>query len=191
MTTTALSKLGTRLVSASVSTAPDIDGLFAIETDGYGSGNLSPNGVAVKDHFKATVDAEAGKTYKITFNYASRTDWADLPSDSDGFDILWNGVAVGHFNPDPTHVGWNTAEITVTGVSGNDVFEIVELGANDSYGAIIDNIRVTGEMCGDPEVTPQCHPELLAELGLRKGRHRSGRVQPECCERPRWLDQPR
>ena len=30
----------------------------------------------------------------------------------------------------------------------------METGANDAYGAIIDNLRVTGEMCGDPEVTP-------------------------------------
>ena len=80
-------------VSQRVNGNPDIDGLYAIETDGYGARHLSPNGVAVKDHFKATVDAEAGKTYTITFNYASRTDLGGRASDTDWFNVLWNGVA--------------------------------------------------------------------------------------------------
>ena len=53
------------------------------------------------------------------------------------------------------------------GKLGNDT-EIIELGDNDSYGAIIDKICVTGEMCGDPQVTPQCHPELLANWDFEK-----------------------
>ena len=94
--------------------------------------------------------------------------WAVGQAIRTGFEVLWNGVQSAALRPRSVASGWNTASIQVTGISGNDTLEIRELGDNDSYGAIIDKIQVTGEMCGDPEVTPQCHPELLANWDFEK-----------------------
>ncbi len=85
-------------VNQHVNGAPDVDGLYAFETDGYGSAFVNPvTGLPVLDHFVATVDAEAGKTYEIKFNYASRTDGPG--GDTDGFDVLWNGIVSRSLRP--------------------------------------------------------------------------------------------
>ena len=116
-------------------------GSTAIETDGWGNGHVDPaTGEATKDNYVANVEAEVGKVYEVTFDYAARTD--SPGGDTDGFDVLWNGTIVGHFDPDASNVGWQHATIQVTGITGTDKLEIRETGANDAYGALIDNVKV-------------------------------------------------
>ena len=72
---------------------------FVIETDGWGNGTLDPKtGEPVVDNIRTEVDALTGKLYDITFNYAARGDGPG--GTTDGFDVLWNGKMVGHFDPE-------------------------------------------------------------------------------------------
>ncbi len=73
-------------------------------------------------------------------------------NDTDSFGIWWNGQQVdadgdaanGMTNFDPSSAtAWSTAHLSLTGnASGNNILEIREAGAEDSYGALIDNVQV-------------------------------------------------
>jgi hypothetical protein len=105
------------------------DGTFLIETDSFG---------AVDDVLSTTADAETGVTYTLTFDFAARIDGPH--GGTDMFEIWWNGTQVGAF--DPTSTVWQTASIEVVGADGIDTLQIREAGANDNYGALIDNVSV-------------------------------------------------
>ncbi len=107
------------------------DGTFLIETDSYSS---------VLDVLQTTADAVTGVTYELTFDFASRLQTAGAGNTTDSFEIWWNGNLVGSF--DPTTTDWQTASIEVAGAAGLDTLEIREAGANDSYGALVDNVSL-------------------------------------------------
>jgi uncharacterized repeat protein (TIGR01451 family) len=78
-------------------------GNFVVETDSTGSlntdpapGATDPVGLMVNDVFVAHVDACEGEIYQISLNYTSRN---IPPSNTDSFDVYWNGGLVGHFDP--------------------------------------------------------------------------------------------
>jgi len=115
------------------------DGNYLIETDWLGVGQSGHNGQ--KDHIGQTVDAETGVEYTLTFDYASRQQTAGANNTTDSFEIYWNDVLVGSFDPS-SYTEWTTATITVTGADGDDRLEIRETGADDSFGALIDNVSL-------------------------------------------------
>ena len=119
-------------------------GGHVIETDGWGQGNVDPaNGSAVQDVIGTHVEAVEGKTYTLSFDYASRADTPSENGNTDTFDVYWNGEKVGSFDPNASD-HWTTASITVTGGAGTDSLEFRETGSNDAYGALIDNVKVVG-----------------------------------------------
>jgi hypothetical protein len=92
------------------------------------------------DVLQTTADAVTGVTYELTFDFASRLQTAGAGNTTDSFEIWWNGNLVGSF--DPTTTDWQTASIEVAGAAGLDTLEIREAGANDSYGALVDNVSL-------------------------------------------------
>jgi len=72
-----------------------------IETDGFGSLFVVPsNGESVRDVIGTHVQAVEGKSYTIGFDFASRADVpAEQGSETDAFDVYWNGAKVGSFDP--------------------------------------------------------------------------------------------
>ena len=94
------------------------------------------------DDYSQTVDAATGVHYTLSFDFASRTETAGIGNTTDSFEIWWNGAKVGTFDPDSTD--WYHASVDVVGAAGNDVLEIREAGANDTYGALIDNMSLVG-----------------------------------------------
>jgi hypothetical protein len=111
-------------------------GNFVIETDGWGENHGAQS---VQDDYVAYVNAIEGKEYDLSFNFAARADRPE--SDSDSFEIWWNDAKVGTFDPTSSQE-WSTANLILTGGSGLDKLEIREAGANDSYGAVIDNVQI-------------------------------------------------
>ncbi len=127
-----------------------LDGDFVIETDGWGEGN----GPLVKDAIQTTVNAEAGQDVELSFNYASRNETAGAGNTTDSFEVYWNGTKVGNFDPSSS-ASWSTAHISLVGnASGTNTLEIREAGAEDSYGALIDNVKVTS--CPPAESSKRC-----------------------------------
>ncbi len=93
------------------------------------------------DRYVQNVDAQDGVHYTLDFDFASRTESAGAGNTTDSFEIWWNGNQVGTFDPDTTD--WHHASIDVVGGAGTDVLEIREAGANDTYGALLDNFHLT------------------------------------------------
>jgi hypothetical protein len=105
------------------------DGTYLIETDSYAN---------VFDSIQTTIDAVTDVTYELTFDFASRPDGPGSTTDS--FEVWWNGSLVGSF--DPASTDFQSASIDVVGAAGTDTLEIREAGANDSYGALVDNVSL-------------------------------------------------
>jgi uncharacterized repeat protein (TIGR01451 family) len=135
-------------------------GNFAVEMDSTGSLNVDPGpggtdpvGLAVFDRFVTHVDACEGESYQLSLFYTSRNipDWVTA-TDTDSFDVLWNGVVVGHFDPADSSQWHFTGAMQVTGAAGVDTLEIREAGANDSLGAVIDNVQLVGCACQDSDL---------------------------------------
>jgi hypothetical protein len=119
-------------------------GNFAVETDSTGSLNFFPGGVSVKDALVTEVDANTGQTYELSFDFSSRNipTWVTA-TDTDSFDVFWNGAQVGHFDPADS-MQWSKASMQVVGAAGVDKIEIREAGADDSLGSVIDNVQLVG-----------------------------------------------
>jgi hypothetical protein len=107
------------------------DGSYLIETDSD----------LTQDVISTMKDATTGVHYDLTFDYASRNQTAGANNTTDSFDIWWNGVNVGHFDPSSA-TAWQHAAIDVVGIAGPDTLQIREAGANDGLGALIDNIKL-------------------------------------------------
>jgi hypothetical protein len=123
-------------------------GNYVVETDSTGSLNTNPGGIPVFDVLVTHVDAIEGETYDLSFNYTSRNipDFV-TPSNTDSFDVFWNGGLVGHFDPSNS-LQWASSGVhQVVGGAGVDTLEIREAGANDSLGAVIDNVQLVGCAC--------------------------------------------
>jgi hypothetical protein len=125
-----------------------------IETDSWGSGNLGPVTGNVLDDLVTHPTVVAGQDYNLSFNFSAR-DGVNVGGNNttDSFDVLWNGVSVGHF--DPTAVQWvSSGNIQITGAAGVNTLEIKEAGANDSIGALVDNIHIM-------TVCPDTHQDVV------------------------------
>jgi hypothetical protein len=105
------------------------DGTYMIETDSYSH---------VFDAVQTMIDAATGVTYELTFDFAARPNGPGSTTDS--FEVWWNGSLVGSF--DPTSTDFQSASIDVVGAAGTDTLEIREAGANDSFGALVDNVSL-------------------------------------------------
>jgi hypothetical protein len=108
------------------------DGAYLIETDSFGN---------VQDALTTTEDAASGVTYRLTFDYASRTATAGAGNTTDSFEIWWNGAKVGEFDPNSS-TQWQHAAIDFQGADGTDTLQIREAGANDGLGALVDNVSL-------------------------------------------------
>lgn len=78
-----------------------------------------------------------GSSYTLSFLYAARAGVNPL---SDTFEVAWNGVTVGTFNPTSTVM--TLASILVTGTGGTDTLSFIGTGTSDSYGALIDDVQL-------------------------------------------------
>src|SRR5262249_43063414 len=106
------------------------DGQRVIETDTDGR----------VDDISQTVSVHNGYDCLLSFDFASRTDGPGLATDSDAFQIWWNGHLVGSFDPNSTN--WTHAVLNLVGAGSADSLEIREAGANDGFGAMLDNFKL-------------------------------------------------
>ena len=85
--------------------------------------------------------ATAGQVVDIQFDALYRTlNQVGTDGATQSFDIRWNGVVVGHYNPtDPAN--WITPDIQVVSIAGNNAFNLTATETG-SYGSIVDNINV-------------------------------------------------
>jgi hypothetical protein len=82
-----------------------------------------------------------GETYTLSFLYALRGE-GGRPAASGTFEVYWNGTLVASLNPTLTAMTLHSAPVLAL---GNDTLTFLGTGTDDSYGAIIDNIRVVPE----------------------------------------------
>lgn len=90
------------------------------------------------DHIESTVDMAAGATYTLRFDHAARAGGGA----QDDVEITHNGTVV--TTVAPRSIGsWVTAEVELVGMDGDDRIGFRELdGQNDSYGVLLDNVRI-------------------------------------------------
>jgi hypothetical protein len=111
-----------------------------------GDQNIELDSDARVDVVSQTVTTVAGAEYDLSFAYASRTATVGAGNTTDSFTVWWNGVQVGAFDPSTTD--WTEASISVTG-TGSDLLEFREAGANDSLGALVDDVALAAtDDCG-------------------------------------------
>ena len=97
----------------------------------------------MEDNLKTEAEATTGQDYDLTFNFVARNDGPQ--GTTDGFGVYWNGDLVGSFDPTQSS-DWESATIQgLTGIAGTDTLEIRETGANDAYGALIDNVKLVAQ----------------------------------------------
>lgn len=85
------------------------------------------------------VTTAAGEAYTLTLAYASRAETAGAGDTTDAFEVWWNGALVATLDPESTEWATFTAEVVAT---GSDVLELREAGANDGYGALVDDVSL-------------------------------------------------
>lgn len=104
-----------------------------------------------QDAYSQTVQTEAGKAYTLSWD-----SWRNMNGTTPGtgdYEVLWNGQVVSVINADgDTSVRGYT--VNVTGTGGQDTLMFRERGADDSYGSIIDNIRLQEAMVGPAPPPP-------------------------------------
>lgn len=91
------------------------------------------------DALAQTVTTVAGQAYTLSLAYASRAETAAAGDTTDAFEVWWNGSLVATVDPESTAWATFTAEVTATGA---DVLELREAGANDGYGALVDDVSL-------------------------------------------------
>jgi hypothetical protein len=109
------------------------DGQYHIELD------TTPG----RDRVYQTIDTVAGERYRLSLRFAPRPGWS---ADSNAFEVTWNGQVVGRAAPDGNAGGptvWQQIEFEVIG-TGRDRLSLDETGADDGYGALIDDVRLEG-----------------------------------------------
>jgi hypothetical protein len=82
--------------------------------------------------------ASAGGSYSLSFLYAKRS---SVGADSCLFDVYWNNILLGNFSP--TSTSMTPFSVSVVGLA-NNVLEFRGMGTSDSYGALIDDVRLMG-----------------------------------------------
>ncbi|WP_212488921.1 DUF5801 repeats-in-toxin domain-containing protein [Bradyrhizobium liaoningense] len=157
-------------VQVNTSNGPAVSGVAAQDGQAYieldsdlNSGTLS-GGDHYNDtgHTNATVQqviagTEAGQTYELTFWYAPRP--GEGGNDSGGLNVLWNGQVVKSINSDGLTEGqWQQVTVFVEGTGPNNTLAFQGEGAENTWGALIDNVSLVAATVVD-------------EDGLTKGRH--------------------
>ncbi|MFC6251634.1 PA14 domain-containing protein, partial [Pseudophaeobacter arcticus] len=88
------------------------------------------------DSISQTIQTNEGQVYDLGIDLRER-----LTNGTDTVEVYWNDNLVGELDPDSKE--WTTFEMQVIG-TGEDRLELREAAdQNDSYGALVDNIRVT------------------------------------------------
>lgn len=91
------------------------------------------------------VQTTAGEEYTLSLDTAMRPNTA---AGTNGINVFWNGVQVGHIDPNSTT--WSTETFKVVGTGGTDRLEFREdAQGNDSYGGLIDNVSLKGNVSGN------------------------------------------
>jgi len=100
----------------------------------------------------------AGQAIQITFDTIERTTG---PADrtNDAFDVLWNGVNVGTFNPG--NAAWLSPVLNVTSIAGTNTLRFVPVDQTGSAGAIVDNLSIRASFAYGLEDTAISLPSLV------------------------------
>jgi hypothetical protein len=99
------------------------------------------------DAVSQSVQTEAGKVYTLSWD-SVRSGGTNL-SGSGNYEVLWNNQVVATINAD-ADTDWVGKSVNVTGTGGQDSLTFRELGANDSWGSLIDNVRLQEAMISPP-----------------------------------------
>lgn len=110
------------------------EGTAFLELDANGA----MNGIA------QSVKTEAGKQYKLTFDFAARLKVQGTGAKSksgDRVDVFWNGTLVGNYTSRSN--SWTTITAFVTGTGNQDQLSFRETSKqNDGHGIFIDNVTL-------------------------------------------------
>lgn len=135
-----------------------------IELDGDLQGNGHP-GQATPDatHTNATIQqviagTEAGQTYELTFWYAPRPDHA--ANDDSGLHVIWNGQVVKAIDSSSQPDGWQQITVFVVGTGNNDTLGFQGVGAEDEFGALIDNVSLVAAVVVDEDGLTNGHHDF-------------------------------
>lgn len=113
---------------------PAQDGSIIVELDSDPNSTGHTNAT-----IQQTVTTQAGQVYQLTFWYAARPGEADGSGD---MNVLWNGNSVQAIHSTGVTVGvWQQYTIFVTG-TGHDTLAFQAGGAEDSLGALLDNVSL-------------------------------------------------
>jgi len=119
------------------------DGQAKIELDSDLGGGNDGNNHNQTGHTNATIEQTvttvANDTYELTFWYSPRADVAG--TDSSSFKVFWDGAVVDAVDSTPISPGWHEFTFAVTG-TGSDTLAFQGTGAEDSFGALIDNVSL-------------------------------------------------
>jgi T1SS-143 domain-containing protein len=136
------------------------DGSTKVELDSDKGGGNDSNNTNPTGHTNATieqtVDTVTGQTYELTFWYSPRAEV--VPSASSSMNVLWNGQVVGNIDSTDLVVGWNKVALDLTATGTSSIVGFQGTGAEDSFGALIDNVSLTAvglvhEDAANPSVT--------------------------------------
>lgn len=116
-----------------------------------------------QDAYSQTVQTEAGKAY--TLSWDSWRNMAGTTAGTGDYEVLWNGQVVSVINADGD-TSTRGYSVNVTGTGGQDTLMFRERGADDSYGSIIDNIRLQEAMVGPAPPPPLPPPPSGAAPGV-------------------------
>ncbi len=142
------------------------DGTKFLELDTHNYTNTALNGGVTQT---LTGLASSG-TFDLSFWYSPRvqTPQGNMPSNTNDFDVLWNGVLVQSFtnlsNNTNDHVWVEFTDTLIGSASGINTLTFLAQGEPDFFGVSIDNVVLTGSVAAVPE--PQAYVMLLAGLGL-------------------------
>jgi hypothetical protein len=151
--------------NGSVAAQQDFNLEFTTAGMGFDTDNALGTGV---DAISQTVNTEAGKTYVLSWQ--SQRNGGSGVSGSGDYEVLWNGQVVRTVSVglDNGTLGYQV-EIQGTGAPGELMFR--ELGANDGYGSLIDNVRMMEKTATTTVggTSPPAPPRVLGQNMLVNG----------------------
>ncbi len=121
-------------------------GEFLLDTANFSNGSIS----------QAMSGLVTGQNYEISLDASII---AGFPGN---LGIRWNGVLVGNLNAATTT--WQNFSYNVTAAAGSNLLELVEVGASDIYGTLIDNVQVTGLAASPAVVEGAAAGTVVAQL---------------------------
>lgn len=110
------------------------DGSAHLELDSHDFRGYSESNA----HVYQDVDTEEGQAYRLAFDYSPRVNGN---ADTNTVEVFWEGKKIGEFSGDSK--GWQTKELLVIAKSADlSRLEFRGSGTEDTYGALIDNVRL-------------------------------------------------